>query len=189
MGSDRKIEMIIVSEEIIKPSSPTPESLREYKFSFLDQIVVTCYIPAIFFYQNPSFSSSSTVVDHLKKSLSNTLSKFYTFAGRIKGNSYLLCDDSGALFIEARVHSQLSHQALQNGTVFQNLNPYLGIETYADCDASSEDAKRNIPLTVKVNLIDCWGFAIGVCMSHKLGDLATMINFMNALGCIAPGWH
>ncbi|KAI5652466.1 hypothetical protein M9H77_29653 [Catharanthus roseus] len=147
MGSYRQIEMIIVSAEIIKHSSPTPENLREYKFSFLDQIVFFCL--------NPPFSSSSPVVDHLKKSLSITLAKFYTFAGRIIGNSSLLCDDSGALFIEARVHSHLTHQALQNVTVFQNLNPYLGIETYADCDASSEDAKRNIPLTVKVNLIDC----------------------------------
>jgi hypothetical protein len=85
-----KMEVEIISKECIKPSSPTPPSLKTYKLSLLDQVVPSAYIPMIFFYpMNKSISHS--VVDivsqrsHLlKQSLSNTLTRFYPFAGKIK---------------------------------------------------------------------------------------------------------
>nr|XP_027121974.1 vinorine synthase-like [Coffea arabica] len=101
----------VISEELIKPSSPTPHICRDLKLSLLDQLMPSIYVPLIFFYQNRS--SCSNNIDpakrsqHLKQSLSEVLTKFYPFAGRTNQNLSVDCNDSGALFVESRVHAHL----------------------------------------------------------------------------------
>ncbi|XP_047940528.1 stemmadenine O-acetyltransferase-like [Salvia hispanica] len=47
-----EVVMVIISDEMIKPSSPTPIHLRNLKLSVLDQISPPIYVPLIFFYNH-----------------------------------------------------------------------------------------------------------------------------------------
>ncbi|KAL3620092.1 hypothetical protein CASFOL_035004 [Castilleja foliolosa] len=96
----------VVSQETIKPSSPTPQHLRKLKLSYLDQLIGLVYIPLIFFYQADGEAinkgSHVQISQRLKKSLSHTLTSFYPLAGRIQDNFTIDCNDAGVEFIDAR---------------------------------------------------------------------------------------
>lgn len=89
-------EMEVIARETIKPSSPTPSHLEIYPLSFIDHLCPPNYIPLIFFYQNQSFQpdingETSTIfklckerTKMLKESLSQVLSMYYPFTGRVK---------------------------------------------------------------------------------------------------------
>lgn len=102
----------ITEEMIIKPSSPTPNHLRNLKLSFLDQLAPPVYIPLIFFYEATQLNSvnynHSQLSELLQKSLSNALTIFYPLAGKISEDFSVDCNDDGALYVEARVHRHLS---------------------------------------------------------------------------------
>ncbi|XP_062169616.1 stemmadenine O-acetyltransferase-like isoform X2 [Alnus glutinosa] len=97
----------IISKEIIKPSSPTPHDLRNTKRSFLDQLAPTSSIPIILFYQpkNGHHVDDNQVQtsSRLKRSLEQTLNRFYPFAGSIKEEHSIDCNDEGVEYYEARV--------------------------------------------------------------------------------------
>ncbi|XP_027174673.1 vinorine synthase-like [Coffea eugenioides] len=95
------------------------------------------------------------------------INKIYPLAGRINDTNlcFIDCDDSGALFIEAQVHAQLSEK-LSQSTAIEELNQYLPLEPYAhDAD--------NIPLAIQISFFECGGMAIGVCISHKNEKMVT----------------
>ncbi|ONI30186.1 hypothetical protein PRUPE_1G235900 [Prunus persica] len=46
-----KVEVEVISKEIIKPSSPTPDHLRYLQLSFLDQLAPPVYNPFVLFYE------------------------------------------------------------------------------------------------------------------------------------------
>lgn len=52
-------------------------------------------------------SNNHQVINSLKSSLSNVLTKYYPLAGRIK-NNYVDCNDEGVVFSEAKVSCHLS---------------------------------------------------------------------------------
>ncbi|KAJ6747839.1 F21J9.9 [Salix koriyanagi] len=101
------MEVQIISKEILKPSSSTPQHRRTYKLSILDQLAPSLYIPIILFYSPPCENLCKNS-DHLKKSFSRTLTHFYPFAGRVKDDFSIDCNDDGAAFIEARVSGDMS---------------------------------------------------------------------------------
>ncbi|PIN26398.1 Alcohol O-acetyltransferase [Handroanthus impetiginosus] len=45
-----EIKIKVISQEKIKPSSPTPKSLQKYRLSFLDQIAPPIFMPLVYFY-------------------------------------------------------------------------------------------------------------------------------------------
>ncbi|XP_071902536.1 stemmadenine O-acetyltransferase-like [Coffea arabica] len=169
--------MEVVSEELIKPSSPTPHACRDLKLSLLDQLMPSIYVPLIFFYQNrsscPNNIDQAKRCQHLKQSLSEVLTKFYPLAGRTNQNLSVDCNDSGALFVESRVHAHLS-QALIQSTTVEEPNQYLPFEPFY---ASS---KNNLMLGIQISFFECGGMAVGVCISHKLADAMSFVTFMNA---------
>ena len=74
------MEINIISTENIKPSSPTPDHLRSFKVSLLDQLAPHFYVPLVLFYSADEFRSKSVlnpsakeICDQLKKSLSKPL--------------------------------------------------------------------------------------------------------------------
>jgi shikimate O-hydroxycinnamoyltransferase len=171
----------IISKEIIKPSSPTPHDLRKTKRSFLDQLAPTSYIPIILFYQ----PKNGHHVDHqvqtssrLKKSLQQTLNRFYPFAGSIKEENSIDCNDEGVEYYEARVACKLS-QVLQHFNV-ELLNQFLPFEPYES---------HEILLGVQYNIFDCGGVAIGVCVSHRIADGASATTFLGAWSATSRGDH
>ncbi|XP_019158860.1 PREDICTED: vinorine synthase-like [Ipomoea nil] len=169
-----KVELLS-KEMMMKPSSPTPPHLKTFKLSFLDQISPPCFIPLIFFFHD---AASNGEDDHrvcssqlLKQSLSKVLTLFYPLAGRIKGNDFIDCSDDGALWVEARVHGFLK-DVVEN-PLMEDLEKFLPIEPY-----SSDDSE--LLLGVKVNYFLDGGIAIGVCVSHKIADTHSLVNFVNA---------
>eukprot|EP00258_Populus_trichocarpa_P050423 XP_024466442.1 BAHD acyltransferase At5g47980 [Populus trichocarpa] len=172
----------IMQRETIKPSSPTPLHLRSLKLSLLDQFMPVVHIPLLLFYPR-----NGNDTDHLAKaterslllktSLSEALTHFYPFAGRLKDNSSIECDDHGAEYIEARIHCILSDILKKPDTeVLKQLLPA----------ALSEAATaRDSQLLVQASFFDCGGLAIGVNLSHKVADAATVTSFIKCWAATA----
>ncbi len=173
----------IISTENIKPSSPTPDHLRSYKISLLDQLAPPFYVPLILFYSADEFRSNNIdhtlISDQLKKSLSATLTHFYPLAGSLKGNAFVECDDEGVSYVEARVNIDLS-MILQNPDM-DLLIKFLPLDPYKMND-------KGIPMSAfQVNIFNCGSIAIGVCISHQIADGATLATFLNAWSKAAMG--
>ncbi|XP_009773462.2 stemmadenine O-acetyltransferase-like [Nicotiana sylvestris] len=171
----------IISKEMIKPSSPTTCTLKTHKLSLLDQISPPVFIPLIFFYQDELGNiNRSRNIQILKKSLSDALTRFYPLAGRFNDNNFIDCNDAGAEFIEAQVHGYLS-QVIETPKT-EEVREFLPRE-------ASEVENNDVLLAVQVNIFNCGGIAIGVCMSHKVGDGSSIVTFINAWAAIARGNH
>ncbi|XP_022973602.1 vinorine synthase-like [Cucurbita maxima] len=181
------IELIqVIADEIISPSSPTPPSRRNLKFSLLDQISPSNYTPIIFFYaavENPGadrFSGSR----QLKKSLSEILTLFYPFAGTLSSAGYSVdCNDRGVEYSEARVGCELS-EVVENPD-FKVLHRLLPFEPYAN--SVEPEIGRDVILAVRLNLFDCGGVAIALCITHKLVDGFSATVFVREWAAINRG--
>ncbi|KAM7274452.1 hypothetical protein ACFE04_016318 [Oxalis oulophora] len=172
MANEMKVE--ILSRETIKPSSPTPHRLREFKLSFLDQFSLDINISLLLFY--PAISDHNDLVnisERLKSSLSETLTRFYPYAGRFKDGILVDCNDEGVVFAKARVNKPMSN-VLKKPDIFV-LKKFLS----GDHDDSTE-AVRGPLIQVQVNFFQCGGLAIGLSMSHKLTDASTLGLFVNS---------
>ncbi|XWS64838.1 hypothetical protein CRYUN_Cryun05aG0038700 [Craigia yunnanensis] len=172
------MEVQIMRRETIKPSSPTPDHLRTYKLCLFDQLASPIYFSVTLFYSardgNPGMIS-----DHLKKSLSKTLTYFYPIAGRIKDDHLSIdCNDDGATFIEAQVACGMSF-VLEDPEVevLQQLLPCNPLEHLPD----------QVILAVQVNYFACGGMAIGVCISHVIADASATAHFLKAWAAVACG--
>ncbi|XP_071714362.1 diaboline synthase-like, partial [Rutidosis leptorrhynchoides] len=88
----------IISQETIKPSSPTPHNLKTHHLSILDQFSPNINMFHVFFYKN--YNRNDT--EFLKQSLSKSLIHYYPFAGRLpsRASSYIDCNDEGIVFFE-----------------------------------------------------------------------------------------
>ncbi|KAK7845432.1 vinorine synthase [Quercus suber] len=94
-GDMMKVEIEVISKEIIRPSSPTLTHLCHYQLSFIDQKQNPKDNSCIFFY---SKSDGDVIAksNKLKQSLSKLLTSYYPLAGRIKDNISVDCNDEGA---------------------------------------------------------------------------------------------
>ena len=173
---DIKVE--VISRDTIKPSSPTPTHLRHLQLSFLDQILTPTFIPIILFYP----VDGDAKADHdkiqrsiwLKKTLSETLIRFYPLAGRVKDNISIDCSDQGVPYLEAQVDCQLSDFTCHPDSM--ELNKFIPFAT---------DDVVDIVLAIQVNTFKCGGIAIGVCISHKAADAWSMVMFVNGWAAVA----
>ena len=166
------MEIELLSRETIKPSSPTPSHLKLYPLSFIDNIVSRNYVSLLYFYNPNKIIDQNSKISQLRKSLSQLLSKYYHFAGRIKDKITIECNDQGVLFLVTKVKNKLS-EILQNPTE-KLLNPLFPDELqWKDMDWSASF------IAIQINCFACGGMAISICISHKIGDASTMFNFMN----------
>ncbi|KAK2994835.1 hypothetical protein RJ640_018817 [Escallonia rubra] len=69
-------------QEVSKTVSLTPSHLRTCKLSFFDQLAPQLHVPLVFFYPASDGTKDESSSDHLEKSLSETLSRFYPLAER-----------------------------------------------------------------------------------------------------------
>ncbi|KAJ0105420.1 hypothetical protein Patl1_18241 [Pistacia atlantica] len=158
-----------ISRETIKPASPTPDHLRKYKLSVLDQLCPEVHFPIILFYSSPGKDTAETSL-HLKNSLSKILTLYYPFAGRVKDDYTVDCNDNGALFIEAKVSSQMSDILKRpEKDVIKQLLPYKIHEKIIG---------DPVNLSVQVNYFACGGIAIGVGFNHRVADATAAANFV-----------
>ncbi|KAH7557117.1 hypothetical protein ACOSP7_026536 [Xanthoceras sorbifolium] len=164
------MEVRIISREIIKPSSSTPSHLRTYKLSLMDQLSIHADFSIILFY-----STGAKVSDHLKRSLSETLTHYYPFAGRVKDYFSVDCNDSGVTFLEAGVEGNISDILKQPEIdMLKQLLPH-------------EQSSTQVIVAVQVNYFDCGGVAISVCFRHVIADAAAATNFIKSWATIASG--
>ncbi|CAK9316499.1 unnamed protein product [Citrullus colocynthis] len=170
------VQVEIVSTETIKPSSPTPEHLRRYSLAFLDQVTVDVYNPMVYFYTAGS-ASPAEIADHLKKSLSDVLTHYYPLAGRVNyGEFFIDCNDDGVPFIETRVNCRLSD--VMNTPFPSELNKFLPFEL---------DELDEISMGVQLNVFECGGVGVGICVSHKISDALSFFIVVNGWAAYCRG--
>ncbi|KAL9244322.1 hypothetical protein vseg_018109 [Gypsophila vaccaria] len=173
----------VISKEIITPSSPTPKHLNLYHMSLLDHVNSPILMPLIFFYSpNPSLNHQissnnitiNSMLNHLKTSLAITLTKFYPLAGRIKDQNYVVCNDVGVPYSQSRVNADLIdvvHKA-----------QVCDLDKLLPCKPKGPS---KLPLAIQINVFECGGIAIGLCINHKVSDAFSLIMFINTWSIIA----
>ncbi|KDP35166.1 hypothetical protein JCGZ_10700 [Jatropha curcas] len=167
------MQIEIISKSCISPSSPTPPNLKTYKISLLDQFQQSGYYSIILFYQNYSQQANvNTQRSFLfKQSLSETLSRFYPFAGKIKDRFSIDCSDEGVCYVEATSNVPLSQYLYQPDLRSFNILVPNAIPEF------------EIPFGSPVALIQettfaCGGFTIGIYISHMVCDAYSLVLFL-----------
>ncbi|WOG81899.1 hypothetical protein DCAR_0101055 [Daucus carota subsp. sativus] len=158
------LDIEVLSKQDIKPSVPTPQHLKKYSISFLDHIAPRVFIPLIFYYTAIDKDKNNLKFDHLKKSLSEALTKFYPLASRFIDNAHVYCNDDGAHYVEARVDC--------------NLKDIIR-------DPIPNELIKLLPLEVDDAAVD--ESLLGAVISHKLADGLSCVNFMTTWAPIARG--
>ncbi|KAI3783280.1 hypothetical protein L1987_42357 [Smallanthus sonchifolius] len=136
----------IISKENIIPSSPTPQHLKSYNLSILDQLIPAPYAPIILYYPNDQANLDiQESLKSLKDSLSKTLTRFYPLAGSIKNDLLIDCDDVGAYFAVARVNTRLdeflSHPDLDLINHFLPCEPSFNGSSEGSCMGKSRTTR------------------------------------------------
>ncbi|KAM7269304.1 hypothetical protein ACFE04_024801 [Oxalis oulophora] len=173
-----KLEVEVISSEIIKPSSSTPDHLRRYQLSFIDQTMPPVYNSIVMFYPHETDTKLTHFdkVNLLKNSLSQVLPHFYPLAGSITDNQFVDCNDKGVVFIEAQVNCLLSE--FLEDIVPGELNKLLSIEIHGDADFLTG---------IQVNLFQCGGIGLGVSTSHRIGDALSLFVFIKSWAAVCRG--
>ncbi|OIW20565.1 hypothetical protein TanjilG_14969 [Lupinus angustifolius] len=179
----------IISIETIKPSTPTPDNLREFKLSLLDQLIPhQVYIPLLLCYSHHDINNAfggtddhfSVISQKLKTSLSQALTLYYPYCGTtVKDNLSIDCNDTGVVFIESKVNANLS-DILIDPLLDVMVNDFFPFDPY-----NFDEPEAN--MAVRLNQFNCGGIALGVSFNHKLGDAITTASFLKAWSLIARG--
>ncbi|XP_030479117.1 stemmadenine O-acetyltransferase-like [Cannabis sativa] len=173
------IEVEQISNELIKPSYPTPKNLGRYKLSLLDQSSPKFYDPLLFYYK---MKSTTTIIPAiiLKRSLSTILTHYYPLAGRLeKHGQFINCNDEGVLFVEAQAKGQLS-QVMSN-PIAQELNMFCPLISRHD----EGDNVHQILFGVQLNMFECGGIVVGISFSDKIADALSWMRFIKTWAMMA----
>lgn len=179
------VEVEILSKETIKPSFPTPHQLRNFQLSILDQIALPVYISNIFLYKandeddGDLDAKTERISQRLKSSLSETLAQFYPFAGKIKDEVSIECNDDGVEYIEARANRLLSEYLQKpDQNILKEFHPF---------DTENPIGSTGPILIVQVTFFKCGGVALEISSSHKLIDGMSLATFINIWAATARG--
>ncbi|KAL3728643.1 hypothetical protein ACJRO7_033253 [Eucalyptus globulus] len=172
----------IISKETIRPSSPTPAHLRRFALSAFDQFAPPVYIPLVLFYANAPCDGpeSREILGRMKRSLSETLARFYPFAGRIVDNVCVDCTDEGADYFEARV------TGIGLKEILQSPDPDV-LKLFLPVDIESPGSFHGRLVSVQLSFFNSGGVAVGVCLSHKIADTSTLSSFLHSWAAVARG--
>ncbi|XP_015065382.1 acylsugar acyltransferase 3-like [Solanum pennellii] len=169
----------VCDKTFIKPSSLTPPTLRYHKLSYIDQFYSNMYIPLAFFYPKVQQREESTdnelsqIAHLLQTSLSKTLVSYYPYAGKLRDNATIDCNDMGAEFLSVRINCTMS-EILDHPDASQAES----IVFPKDLPWANNYEGGNL-LVAQVSKFDCGGIAISVCLAHKIGDGTSALNFVN----------
>ncbi|KAI3981802.1 hypothetical protein MKX01_027787 [Papaver californicum] len=178
----------VVSKESIKPSCPIPHHLKFFNLSFLDQLAPPIYVNILLYYCHNDDAKKIIDTDVRrnvpKKSLAETLTKFYPLAGKIIDDKFIVdCNDEGVDYIETRVSNCQLSQLIQHPNVHELVKKFIS----SDPD-TTEISSKKVPLSVQVNVFeDCGGIVIGLRISHKLADASSLTTFVNDWATVARG--
>nr|GMD46707.1 vinorine synthase-like [Ipomoea batatas] len=173
------MEVEIISEELIKPSLPTPPHLTTFKLCLLDQLIPAPYAPIVLYYPNldPSYTHHQILQSLLllKRSLAETLTRFYPLAGVIKDGDDLSidCNDRGAYCVTAKVNRDLCEFLGRPDLEF--------ISEFLPCRPSFSGSLAGTSVaSVQINVFLCGGVAIGLCVAHRIVDGSGLSSFLRS---------
>ncbi|XP_047937757.1 pelargonidin 3-O-(6-caffeoylglucoside) 5-O-(6-O-malonylglucoside) 4'''-malonyltransferase-like [Salvia hispanica] len=153
----------IVRRNFIKPSTPTPQNLKNYKLSFIDELSPPSNFGVVLFYQSKPTTKPANVL--LEESLSGILPRFYPLAGRYIDEDFSVdCVDQGAEFVEAVAEG--------DDVEVDDLLPRRG-----DQFTGPTDPLLSVQVT---ELVKCGTLAVGVSVSHKVFDASSIGTFIAA---------
>ncbi|KAD2393086.1 hypothetical protein R6Q59_012822 [Mikania micrantha] len=167
----------IITRETIKPSSPTPSHLLTYNLSEMDLLSPKLFIPVVLFYRPNNGDNAEDKAIMLKKSLSQSLTRYCPFAGRLPSpaSPYVDCNDEGVLFLEARNDTQLdSFQRMISSQDHQALD-----QLFADDMVNFSNTTSTNLVAVKLTHFACGGLALAISLAHVIGDGCTLGSFLS----------
>lgn len=171
---ERALEVQVLARETIKPAYPTPQHLRNFKLSLMDQINFPVYVSTIFLYKADNNVRAEQMSQRLKSSLSKTLTKFYPFAGRVKDDFSIECNDEGAEYVEALANGFLfEYLQKPDQNLLRDFHPF----NYAESPVASNGCPM---LRIQATFFKCGGLAITICTCHKLIDGVSLGIFVNS---------
>lgn len=164
----QKFEVKFGRKSVVKALNPSPEPFS-ITLSNLDLLSGRFPVTYLYFYHKPELANFKAFVETLKTSLAQILDHYYPFAGQIVQNPKtsepeIICDNNGALVIEAHTHVPLKDLD------FYNLN-----ETLQEKVVSVEP---DFPLQIQVTEYTCGGISIAFTFDHALGDASSFGKFI-----------
>ncbi|XP_019171406.1 PREDICTED: vinorine synthase-like isoform X2 [Ipomoea nil] len=174
------LKVEVYQKEKVRPSSPTPQTLRYYKLSLLDVLAGPFYGPHVFFYPSGAGPRRHDY-DELKESLSEALSILYPLAGRLKDGSIIECNDEGADFVRANVTNYDLGEFLRHPKL-EDLRQLLPLDPNPDVIDPAMPM-----LAVQVTRFRCGGTTVGFCTWHGVADGGGMTGLYNILAAINRG--
>ncbi|KAE8715954.1 hypothetical protein F3Y22_tig00110156pilonHSYRG00045 [Hibiscus syriacus] len=178
---ERKLEVKLRRKCVVKAesNSPSPEHPRKLTLSNLDLLSGRFPVTYLYLYRHSRsngdlIDNSDTLFESLKTSLAKTLCYYYPFAGRIV-EGLIICDNGGALLLEALANIPLSHLD------FYNLNQTLEGIVVPCLDVN----EFPFPLQVQVTCYTCGGTSITFTFDHALGDATAFGNFLSSWSRLA----
>ncbi|XP_015081753.2 acylsugar acyltransferase 3-like [Solanum pennellii] len=178
MGSISRI--VSMTKRMIKPSSPTLPSLKRHNLSLLDCNANNEYLPIVFFYPKPTVPVNN-ISQILQQSFSKALKYYYPFAGVLKDNTYVDCNDRGAEFLNVRVDCRMS-DVINSCDDSRSGEKYVFPQGLAYGKSNFFDGRL---VMAQLTHFDCGGIAVSFCFSHKIADGYSSCNFMNDWAAIA----
>ncbi|KAH6755017.1 hypothetical protein C2S53_018798 [Perilla frutescens var. hirtella] len=155
-----------INTKLIKPQTPTPENLKKYNISFVDQFMEHRKFGVVLFYE----SKPENKKQQLEESLAKTLVQFYPLAGRYMKNDHLVdCNDDGAEFVETEA-LDIELMDLVTKTEIDQLNHLF------PADEDDEDPL----LSIQATHFPCGGLTISIRVSHTIFDAASLWTFIAA---------
>ncbi|XP_022136652.1 shikimate O-hydroxycinnamoyltransferase [Momordica charantia] len=172
-----KLQVKFTNKSIVKPTNPSLEP-RILHLSNLDLLSGRFPITYFYFYRRPTTDASAVILEALKTSLAETLNHYNPFAGKILPNSItnepeIICDDSGALFVEAEANLRL------NALNFHDLDDPL--------KGKLVTVNPDFALQIQITSYACGGISITFTFDHALGDASAFGKFLLAWSEIARG--
>ncbi|MCD9642429.1 hypothetical protein HAX54_029255 [Datura stramonium] len=176
-----QIQVEIMSKKLIKPSSPTPKHLQNYKLSFFDQIAEKTHMPFVLFYPNDPKNNSNTtdsMIQQLEESLSRILTHVYPAAGRFAPDKCsIICQDEGVQLIKAKVNRRMDDEFLQQA--HNNLDLALDFWPQGIKDVDTTSLFTTPLMVVQIAIFQCGGLALSTSAAHPAMDGWTNFTFIH----------
>ncbi|KAM3270455.1 acyltransferase Pun1 [Capsicum chacoense] len=161
------------SRKLIKPSSPTPLTQKWHKFSLIEQAQTHSYAPLGHFYSKSQLGELSNQPTKISKLLENSLAKnlasYYPYAGTMKDNATIDCNDKGVEFLNVHIDAPMSEVLNHQDCHVKDLIFPPGVAWENDSDYGLA--------VIQLTHFDCGGIAISTCFSHKIGDACNALQF------------
>ncbi|KAH6809282.1 hypothetical protein C2S51_027065 [Perilla frutescens var. frutescens] len=159
-----------ISRKLIKPHTPTPQNLKNYNISFLDQLMQPMIFAAVLFYESKPENNTQ-----LEESLSKILVEFYPLAGRYMKNDHCIdCNDEGVEFVEAEA-PDVDLIDLVAKTDANELNDLLPQQYF-----KIDEAAHYPLMSIQATHFTSGGLTIAISVSHRVFDASSLGTFVAA---------